>query len=434
LSPITETINVTFNQLENEQFICCQKDGKSSFSRYRLLTFKRLVVFILQQLQRSLTRELQDFVKTLQKEDSEIISISKAAFCKARLKLKHTVFTALNETFLKSHYQKAEKLWLWKGYRLIAGDGSTAEVPNSAKVKREWGIHQFRKDGKAICMSRFLTLYDVLNRLTLASEIDCYKTSESELLWRQLPNVVPLEDIKDVYIFDRLFASHLLIFYLHSRCSNFCFRMKDNWWKVCESFYNSGETSRIITLQLPKKDIAKATALGIVHQAIQVRLARVELDNGEVEILLTSLCDEENVTVVDLKELYNYRWPIETSYCRFKHKLEIENFSGKSIKAIKQDFHAKVLILNIAAAIANPIDDLLKKKCKVEYKHQVNFSNLLGELKTAVVDWIIHCSITQSIQKMVFYLLNTTEPIRKGRKFNRPKLPKKKFHMNYKRV
>ncbi len=394
----------------------------------------------MQQLRRSLTRELLDFVDALQKGDVELTSISKAAFCKARKKLNFTAFIELNKTFVNAHYQNAEKVWVWKNYRLLACDGSTAEIPNSKEVQKEWGVHQNRKDGKAICMARFLDIYDTQNRLTVSSEIDSYKTSESELLWRQLLNVASLETIEDlkhiedIYIFDRYFASYLLMFYLYSRKSQFCFRMKERWWKVCEAFYKSGQISSIITLQLPAKDTLRANELGIIHRSIQVRLAKIDLGNGEYEILLTSLCDEEKVTIEDLKELYGYRWPIETSYCIFKHKIELENFSGKSILAIKQDFYAKILIMNFAAVLARPIDNVLKKKTKKKHKHQVNITNALGRLKTAVVDWFIHFNIVTSLEEMMLYLYRTTEPIRKGRKFNRPKLPRKKYHMNYKPV
>jgi hypothetical protein len=434
LTPITETIHVTFKQFDNEQFKCCHKVGKLSFSRYRLLSFKRIVIIILQQLQRSLSRELLDFVSALQKEGADLTSISKVAFCKARKKLRYTAFVELNKTFTNAHYQNCEKYWVWKNYRLLAADGSTVEVPNSKEVQREWGVHQYRKDGKAICMARTLTIYDPLNRLTVAAEIDSYDTSESELLWEQLPSISPLEGHQDLLIFDRYFASYLLIFYLNSRNNEFCFRMKKDWWLICESFYTSGESSRVISIGLPQKDKKKAKELGIEQCTIKVRLARIELEGGETEILLTSLCDQQSTTVADLKELYAYRWPIETSYFMLKHKVEIENFSGKSINVIKQDYHAKILIMNFAVAIVNPIDDLLKAKPKNKYKHQVNFTNALGRLKTAVVDWFVCSNVAKSLQEIISYLFKTTEPVRKGRKFNRHKQPKRRFHMTIKRV
>lgn len=385
-------------------------------------------------MKRSLTRELCDFVTSLQKEGADLTHISKAAFSKARQKLKYTAFVELNKTFVSSHYKSCEKIWVWKKFRLLAADGSTVEVPNSAEIKKEWGIFKERVDGKSICMARILQVYDVLNRLIVGGEIDSIKESETALLWKQLPLVKPIEGHDDLWLFDRYFASHLLIFYLNSVNARFCFRMKKDWWKICESFLKSGNNSQVITLTLPKKDKEKADELGIINRTITVRLARIELESGETEILLTSLCDEVEVSVADLKELYGYRWPIETNYRMLKHKVEIENFSGKNIKAVKQDYFAKILILNFASALVNPIDEMLKEKTKTKHVHQTNFTNAVGKLKTAVVDWFIHMNIEGSLKKIIHYLFKTPEIVRKGRKFKRPKLPKRKYPMNYKPV
>lgn len=402
-----------------------------------MLTFRNLIILLLQQLQRSLKRELQDFVNSLQENGADLASISAAAFCKARKKLKYTAFIELNQVFTQAHYKYGEKIWRWKQYRLFAVDGSTVEVPNEAENLALWGVFKQREDGKKICMARTLQVYDVLNRLVIGAEIDSIKTSESELWWKLLPTIVnepPLEQSEDLFIFDRFFASHLLIFHLYACNKDFCFRMKKDWWKVCETFYNSGEESEVVRLELPKKDAKKADELGIMVRSILVRLVRIPLQSGEVEILLSSLTDEQNVSVAEMKELYGYRWPVETNYRMLKHKVHLENFSGKSINSIKQDYYAKIMILNFASALVNPIDDLLKEHPKKKHTHQSNFTNAIASLKKAVVDCFFKHNFVQTIEKIIEYLIKTTEPIRKGRKFERPKLPKRKYHRNYTQV
>jgi IS4 transposase len=139
-------------------------------------------------------------------------------------------------------------------------------------------------------------------------------------------------------IFDRYYASHLSFFYLQKRGIQFCFRMKKNWWKVVETFYNSGKKSQVVTLQLPEKDKEEAGRLGITNATIKVRLARIELEGGQTEILLSSLADEKAFTAADLKQLYGLRWPIEESYKTFKHKVCIENFPASRKKRCCKTF------------------------------------------------------------------------------------------------
>jgi hypothetical protein len=208
-------------------------------------------------------------------------------------------------------------------------------------------------------------------------------------------------------------------------------KLKKDWWKVVERFYNSELDSQIVTLELPKKDHKVAGELGIQERKITCRLVKVALDSGETEILLTSLTDEATYSIADLKELYGLRWGIETHYCALKQKAELENFSGKSIKAIQQDYYAKIFILTYTAVLVQPVNRLLEQAPKKTHTHKVNFIEALARMKNAVIDLFIFKRIPQTLRKLYDWFAAFTEPIRKNRKFKRPKLPKTKRHRTY---
>ena len=75
---------------------------------------------------------------------------------------------------------------------------------------------------------------------------------------------------------------------------------------------------------------------------LAVRLIRVELESGEVEVLITSLRDTKAYPYCAFAKLYALRWGIEENYKREKQRLEIENFSGRTPWVLLQDFHAKI--------------------------------------------------------------------------------------------
>ncbi|HEX8676054.1 MAG TPA: IS4 family transposase, partial [Segetibacter sp.] len=367
LSEIIQKLNIT---IEDETFISEHKDESTSFTRDRVFTFKVLLSFLMTNLQKGLQREIALFVEAIESEGGSIPEVSKAAFCKARKKLKPSVFSELSKVTCKTFYGSND-VQLWNGYRLLGVDGSTVELPNSKEIQEKFGVFKYRQDGKAICMGRTLMMYDTLNHMTLDGSLDTMQESETSMLWKALPDAELKEN--DLLIFDRYYASHLLFFYLQKRGVQFCFRMKKNWWKVVERFYNSGKESTVVNLQLPAKDKAEAKRLDITKKKLKVRLVRIELESGETEILLTSLINEEIFTPLHLKEVYGFRWPIEESYKTFKHKVCIENFSGKSHKAVLQDFYVKIFIMNLTAAAVRPINEALKKQSvKVRYVHQVN--------------------------------------------------------------
>jgi hypothetical protein len=350
LSELIKTLNIS---IEDEEIIRQYKDANTSFTRDRVFTFKVLLSFLMHNLQKGLQREIALFAEAIQSEGGSIPEVSKAAFCKARQKLKPAVFTELSKVTCQTFYG-SDEVQLWNGYRLIGIDGSTVELPNSKEIQEKYGVFKYRKDGKAICMGRTMMMYDTLNHMTLQGSLDKMEESETSMLWKALPEVDLKEN--DLLIFDRYYASHLLFFYLQKRGVQFCFRMKKNWWKVVETFYNSGKESGVVNLELPAKDKAEAERLGITKKKIKVRLVRIELESGETEILLTTLVNEELFTPAHLKEVYGLRWPIEESYKTFKHKVCIENFSGKSEKAVLQDFYVKIFIMNMTAVAVRPIN------------------------------------------------------------------------------
>jgi G:T/U-mismatch repair DNA glycosylase len=74
-------------------------------------------------------------------------------------------------------------------------------------------------------------------------------------------------------------------------------------------------------------------------------------------------------------ELYHYRWGVEGVYKLLKERLDPEDFSGKTAKAVKQDFHAKIRMMTLCAALSSPIEEKvraesLEEKNNNERKHE----------------------------------------------------------------
>lgn len=94
-----------------------------------------------------------------------------------------------------------------------------------------------------------------------------------------------------------------------------------------------------------------------------------------------SLLDEATYLSTWFKHLYHLRWSVEESYKREKCCLEIENFSGLSAHAVKQDFYAKLFVLNLTAIlswVAHAIADHLYRDRQHAYR--VNFANALSKM------------------------------------------------------
>src|SRR5674476_508321 len=98
-------------------------------------------------------------------------------------------------------------------------------------------------------------------------------------------------------------------------------RCKAGFNKEVKQFLQSSKNSKIIDLKPNSNAIATLLEHGYIitpETTIKVRMVKVTLSSGEVEILLTNLYDKNLYTNDDLKFLYGLRWGIETSYGKQK--------------------------------------------------------------------------------------------------------------------
>ena len=213
-------------------------------------------------------------------------------------------------------------------------------------------------------------------------------------------------------------------------------RMKEDWWMTVKDFKDSGEKDRSVTFKLPAKDRGLLQEYPhMVDKEIQCRLIRVELENGEIEILCTSLLDKEKYVYEDFVELYHFRWNVEEGFKLFKSRMEVENFSGKTARAVKQDFFAKVFMMSLCAVLAFPIEERVKKEYQqAKHKHskKINRTNALSMLREISIALFIRKQAQYAIEAFDQLVQKTTEIVRPGRKNERKKRPKKLYYMNYK--
>lgn len=389
-------------------------------------------MFISRGVKSSLQRELDAFYKEVKGEDFNIRKVTKGAFTQARAKLNPTAFIELNENVNNTFYSGAP-YHVWKDMRILAADGSRLVLPNHESVKEEFGEHGFgpQADSKrSLAMVSFL--YDVLNMVTVDAQIAPYTSSERDLLYKHLKKVKS----DDLLLLDRGYPSISLLFLLHAMGIEFCMRMKEDWWLKVKEFKESGETDRLVTFSLPKKDRELLKEYpDVINKQLCCRLVSVDLGNGEKEILCTSLTDAEKYQANEIAELYHFRWGEEEGYKLFKSRVEVEQFSGKTAWAVKQDFYAKVFIMSLCAVLAFPIEERVRQETlESSNKHmkKINRTSAISLLSLLTVGFFIKKVVPNALNAFDSIVEKTTEIIRPGRKCARNKRPKKLYHMNYK--
>ena len=412
-------------------------ESETDFTRDRKLTFNRTVLLIVNMLKRSLSVEVRDFFENCVDKS---ISCTKAALTIQRKKIKSIFFEVWNKQFVDSFYEYyGNNVKKWRGFLIIAVDGSTTTLFNKDSVIDHFGCTKNQYGGTPL--ARIMKFYDVLNNFVVFSKICSIKTGEQTIVENNI-EALPANSLS---IYDRGFPSFSLMYLLinqeHTR--HFVIRCKADFNLQVKEFMNSERTDTIENLYPNRDAKKKLPQYGykvFKSTSIRVRMVKVLLGNGETEVLLTNLYDNIKYETSCFKELYFLRWGVETSYDADKNKQQIEQFSGHSVRSIEQDFYAAIFVSNLQSIIEKQSEKHIKtlnQTRKHDYKINKNVS--IGSMKNKIVNLFFDQNPETILLHLQKLFEQNLEPVRKNRTYpriiNRQKNSgKHKTLTNYKRA
>jgi hypothetical protein len=375
--------------------------------------------------------ELDNYFQTINGLEVAERIVHKGSLSKARAKLEHEVFIDLNER-LNNYFYKNFHYETWHGHRLLAIDGTTLRVPDEQEILYHFGAWNSVKGKKPCPKARASQMFDVLNRITVDAIISPKNVGERALAARHFEKL----EADDLLLLDRGYPAFWLFKKVLSEGGRICARISYKKWKIVKKFYESNRAEAIVTLDATPNSRKKCFEAGLDIEPLKLRLIRIELAGGETEVLVTSLTDMEKYPHELFSELHHLRWPVEEDYKTLKHRMKVENFSGKTKHSVYQDFHAKLFSKNFAAIVENTVKyDIVKKSRKLKYAHKLNFAQALARMKNTFV-LLFHRSnerVGVIVGKIRKIFIQTTESIRPNRKFPRKhRVKQKRFHLAYK--
>lgn len=421
-------INYIRNQIYSKQFLESNRKSDKDFTRKRKLTFPKIILFMLNSIKKSLQKELTEFFLNFSNEKN----ITNSAFCQSRMKLSHTAFIELNDGIIKEFY--TDNIFdLWNGFRLLAVDGSRLQLPLSLELIEDFGFAE-NQGAVPVPMAQASSCFDLLNNMIINSEIDRYETSEYNLALKHLQKC---QYEKDLLIYDRYYDGMWFMFFHLLKKKDFIIRMARNSTTEVQNFFSSEEESKIIEitkLHIDSKN--QLRKLGLEFIPFKIRLVKIILDNGEVEVLATSLLDDKKYLSKEFKWLYGKRWGIETEFDHLKNHLMIEDFTGLSSLSVLQDFYVSMFMANMQQILISEAQDELKKQKKdTEYEYKINKNLSFGFMKDRFVKILLDKNADRSIKDLKELFKINPSPIRKGRSCPRVFHQfRKKFYIKKKRA
>jgi hypothetical protein len=367
--------------IQSNEFKEQHRRKSSDFTRMSPLNFPTLFLILL----RKSVKSIQNVLNELFLSNQLGTTVTSSAYTQARKKLKHTAFIALNTEAIEHYYAEGD-FKRWKGYRVFGVDASKIILPNEREIHQEFGTIKIKNqtmEGSYSC-ALFECRYDVLNKIAVQSSLHPGATYEVtaaiELLRKSSP--ATSEDL-ELDIYDRGYATYEFLAYLSAYKRDYVIRCPRNSFKTANELFQDAthnNWSRIVTVKAPKEVQNKIRAQGLPTE-IKVRFVSVMLHTGDVEVLATSLINESG-TREEFKRLYFLRWGVEGFFNCIKGRLGLENFTGKSVESVKQDFWSTVFISNVETIFTEDIEiELNQQRTPAQLPQKINKSVSFNTIK-----------------------------------------------------
>jgi len=361
-----------------------------SWTRQRKMPLNDILTCVLAKKGLSTVMELRHYFQAVERMEQ---TVSKQDYLQQRQKLNPEVFKLLNRNYLKRFYNGHETKG-WRGYLVMAADGSRAEIPNSAENRRVYGESGNLKE-KPIARANISALHDVFNQFILDIGVHHYRDSEIE---EARANILALKEIVNekpvLVMFDRNYASLEFIDFLDKSGVKYLIRLHENDFKSeREKMKNADEEVEIALTNNRLRHIQNKfpqRAQEMWEQKLnKVRIIKTVLPNGDQAAFITNLTEG---TTGDIKRLYKKRWSIEQKYHTLKNKLKFESVTGKASIYVKQDFWAQMMVFNIVQDLITAAERRAarksKKKCH-KYAVRINENIAIGLFKERFINLIM---------------------------------------------
>ena len=390
----------------------------SDFSRKRVLTMETVINLLLSMQGGSLKKELYDAG----------VPVSASAFVQQRDKIPWTVMEEIFESF----NSKCKDTKTYKGYRVLAIDGTTI---NMARNPKSDSFVINNSTPKGYNQLHVNPLYDVLNKTYQYCVIQPQPQQDEvgALLF-----MMKWYDFKEktLIVADRGYESYNIFAHIQNTPNtDFLIRVKqdrtamreigklpmteldtDVSFTITTTQTKEDKENGYILLQTRKKEdriYSSKTRAGRWDfpspYPMKIRVVRFKLDTGEYETLATSL--PRSITLAEIKELYHARWGIETAFRELKYGIGLVNLHGKKDDFVRQEIFSAMIMSNFCSRIVNEV--VVRKNDANIHEYKVNMTMAIHICRQ------FFRTKDADAKKLLQDIARYTEPVRPGRRDER---------------
>lgn len=414
--------------------LCCRPE--KDFTRNRKVSFEFTIRSILSFGGGNLTNEL------LKARKFALDTPSSSAFIQQRSKISYAAFSELFSMINLTFDQDLR----YKGYRLMAVDGSHIHVPTNP---HDPDSYVKCKDNERPHNEFHLNaMFDIMQGIYTDAVVQKYRTQNED---QALIDMVERSQLTNaIAICDRGYESYNNMAHLQMCHWRYVIRIKDpGRYGIASGLQlpDCAEYDLPVNLSLTRrknkdtKELLKEkncyryipSKVNFDYLPVKIkrsnpvefftlnfRIVRIKVSEELYELLVTNL-PESKFSAEELKKLYAMRWGIETSFRNLKYIIGMLKFHSKKSEFVTQEIYANLIMYNMTQIITNCVQlPLVKRK----YEYKIRFSIAANIVKSLFLNDI------PPPDAEILILRNLT-PVRPNRNYSRKPRAKAQIQFMY---
>lgn len=238
-----------------------------------------------------------------------------------------------------------------------------------------------------------------------------------------------------IFILDRGYSNFSFIKNLIDNNLDYCIRLNTSRNLFAQEVLADSRIDFITNWIPSEAEQVTSKKKSLSSDSIKLRVSKITLPNGQIEVLVTSLLDMDLFTLQDINKLYQLRWTIEEGFKNLKPKMKLEEFGCKRYEGVYQEFYSHIFMMNLTTLIGTQAQKTIETKTKrrrLAYKY--NWSNAYKFIQNSFVELFRNHNTEAVIQFIISQIENSINAIKPNRKFVRQtqSITKHRFSPMYK--
>ena len=367
--------------------------------------------------------------------------VSEEAFVQARQRMPLAYWVQLLLILVAQFQAQHETLTRWRGFRLLALDGSDIPLPFHRRLREYFGTCKNGKQARTV-QARLVMLAFAQVRLAYRYQLVPQSCHEQTAAGRLLQGL----QANDLVLMDRGFWSFGLFWQIQQQQAFFGIRLRRgvNFKKVRQL----GSKDWLVRWSPIKRSRKKCTwASQDLPKSIDLRMIEYHIRGFRPSAIVTSVLDPQVLSRNDWVRmatqdqagqtlqagLYHRRWEIETLFYELKVTQKMEgNLRSRTPRGIEYEIAGHVLLhfltrwLMVKAALAHGLDPL-----RLSYTHALReLEDLRSLFLIAEADTIVTIVLPMLYERIAQHQV----PLRPGRNYPRPSDKHSKYRLSSKQL